>query len=484
MDEYLRKLIDMAAVAGEKRTSAQTGYLHLKYHAEHEDVQHTIPFVENFLFILALFRTKNIENITRAKGLLEKLLHFQGIDGNFPVYLHEYPVATDHYLSVQLLAPFYWIFQGFQQILGNELKNKVESSFIKLIKHSLQTASMKNPPFVIRFQIACGALAIGKLLGLKDVEMDGEKFLKEFNTITKEWFQPRSLSDLLAALQMITNTIESPFALFWDHIFLIWHTGLNAYSGPSVLEYQSGLEPEVTLYDLYMGYFSGKFSKRALKDSAVHLQAALIQPLDKQLDDSIKENWNGNIEDSSFSVVSKEKYSFAFIEQREVLNPAKDKGFSPFKLIWGGSDRLHTLTTEGGNSKNISFSESQGVLEFLFHLSEVPELEDKEKSREISFYFDLFDKSSVKIEGFSATTFKLGEKIDVNVDGFKFSLKFELVQGEGQFLGHFMRGNRPSQIANKGKERFAAYDWQLFLRTIRRPQTECVIKATIELQQD
>jgi hypothetical protein len=478
MDEHLRKLTEMAVSAGEKRVSLQTGFLHLKYHAEHEETHHTIPLVENFLFILALFRTKTIENITRAKSLMEKLLHFQSENGNFPVYLHEYPATSDNYLSVKIYYSLYWIFQGFQQILGNDLRQKAQDALIKLANHSLQLLENKNPPSHIRFQIASQALSMGKLFNIKDFESVGEKLLNEFTTCTKDWYEPRVLSELITALQL--PLVQNP--LFWDHLHLNWNVNLNAYCGPSVLEYQTGLEPEVTLYDLFMGCFSGNYSKRALKDSSLHLHAALVQPLVTPIVRPINLSRSGKLENSVYSVVVNQHYSYAFIEQQAVLNKAKDKGFSPFKLMWGSLDRLHTLITEGGNSKKITLTANSNTLEFLFTLSDVPELEDKEKSREISFYFDLFEKSSVKIEGFSATTFKLHEKVEVIVDGLKFSLKFEIAKGTGQFLGHFMRGNRPSQIANNGKERFAAYDWQLFLRTIRRPQdSECVIKVTLEL---
>lgn len=487
MDEHLRKLIDLAVVAGEARLSSQTDYIHLKYHAQPDEIQYTIPVVENFLYALALFRTRSIENITKAKTLIEKILYFQATNGNFPQYLHEYPDCKDHYLAVQLLAPLYWIMHGFQQILGADLKNKVENCLNKLLNYCLAVQEDKNPPYFIRLRIAAAAFAIGKLLNLDDLKLVAEKRLQEFDSLHKEWFEPKYLADLVVSLQMVDPNLSQNFMKgFKDHLYQTWHQSLCSYSGPKMLEYQAGFEPEVTLYDLLMGYFSKKFSKRALKSDPCHLACALIQPMNDELLSFVAQNdWSGQIGDQEFVVRQDEKYSYAFTSQLQEWSPAKDKGFSPFKLIWGDADRLHNLITEGGNSKIISFSKNENCLEFLFHLAEVPELEDKEKSREISFYFDLFEKSSVKIEGFTATTFKLGEEVQVEVDGFKFTLKFELETGQGQFLGHFMRGNRPSQIANKGSQRFAAFDWQLFLRTIRRPQDmECVIKATLKLITD
>ena len=79
-----------------------------------------------------------------------------------------------------------------------------------------------------------------------------------------------------------------------------------------------------------------------------------------------------------------------------------------------------------------------------------------------------------------ATTFQVNEEVEVDTDGLKFTLQFEVVKGSGQFLGHFMRGNRPQQIANKGSRRFEAFDQQIFLRTLRR-DPECTVRATITL---
>jgi len=486
MDENLRKLIELAVLAGDRRMSTQTDYVHLKHHALPEEIQYTIPIVENYLFALSLFRTKSIENITKAKTLIEKLAFFQGSNGNFPVYLHETPECKDHYLAVQLLAPIYWICQGFQQILGLELKQRLQSTLLKLITYCLSISSNqeKHPPYFIRMRIAAASLAIGKLFSFDDLILKGQSLIKEFETPTNEWFEPKYLADLMVSSQMVNTDFSKSFLKnFWTHICQTWHQGLNSYIGPKLLEYQAGFEPEVTLYDLFLGYFTGNFSKRALKDDPLHLSASLIQATNDKIDDVAPlKSWTGDLKSQSFQMVREDTHAFAFTTQNETWNPAQDKGFSPFRLSWGSLNRIHTLVTEGGNSRNISFSKDGNQLEFLFNLGELPELEDKEKSREISFYFDLFEKCSVKIEGFSATTFKIGEEVQVKVDGFNFTLKFELVKGEGQFLGHFMRGNRPSQIANKGTQRFAAFDWQLFLRTIRRPKNmECVIKVVLKL---
>lgn len=456
MDENLKKLMNLSLAAGEKRISQETDYLHLKYHSL-DEVNQTIPLLENFLFTLSLFKTRSTENVTRAKGFLEKLLYFQIADGEFPVYLHEYPECKDRYLSISLLAPLYWIYHGFHQILGSTLKGRLEKALTLLLDYSLKILIDKNPPYYMRMRLGSAAYAIGKLLGSEDYVKTGEAMLAEFEKETDNWHYQRHLGDLIIAAQMADPKFSQKFM---NHLCKMWNTVLSCYIGPRIEEYQSGFEPEVTLYDLFMGYLTKKFSKRALKESPVHLHAVLIQECDLIVDEKLG------------------SYDFTFTESNAQEKCTSQKGFTPYKLVFGSSERLHSLALEGVNCQKIDFKADANKHEFLFFLDAVPELEDKEKSREIAFYFDLFDRTEFRVEGIKATTFQLGEQVEVLMDGFKFDLKFEIVEGSGQFMGHFMRGNRPSQIANKGKDRFAAFDNQIFLRTIRRDEG-CILKATL-----
>lgn len=457
MDEGLRKLIDLAVTAGEMRTSLQTGYLHLNNHALKEEVHYTIPVLENLLLILALFRTRSVENMMRAKLLLEKLLLFQAPLGNFPVYLHEYPECKDIYFSLKIIPPLYWILQSFSQVLDISIKMKIEQVLLELSSDALELLTEKNPPFFMQLRIASNAIAVGKLLQVEQLEEKGLSLFNQFE-MTKIVEDPKILSDMIVSLQMVGSDLMLQFqSQFWNVLFKTWDSNLSTYLG--FFSLQDGYEPEVLLYDLFMGYFTGGFSKRALKDTPIHLQAALIQPLKgfKPLE------------------ILKTDQSYNFC-----INHHLEKVSSFFKLFWGNKARLHTLVIDKGNSQSIEFSNEGNRFQFLFSLSHLPELEDKEKSREVQLFFDLSENCEFKVDGVRATTFQINDTVEVDTDGLKSTLKFEVVKGEGQFLGHFMRGNRPSQIANKGQQRFTAFDWQIFLRTIRRSE-ECVIRCTLTI---
>src|ERR1700737_1946760 len=112
-DEPIRQLTELAVNAGRSFQSSQTGFVHHYYHAENDQDAHAIPLLENFLFALALLRTKTAENMTEAKTMIDRLLWFQSpceeSKGNFPIYLHDYPLCRDWWLGIHLLPVFFRI---------------------------------------------------------------------------------------------------------------------------------------------------------------------------------------------------------------------------------------------------------------------------------------------------------------------------------------------------------------------------------------
>lgn len=211
-------IIDLAFKAGKKRQSLQTGFIHYCYEGiERHD---TIPLLENFSFVLTLFRMKSVEHILEGKQLLEKLLAFQ-VEDNFPVYLHEYPVCRDLRQNSRIYPVLYWIDRDFHMILGEDLKNRV--------KHLLTT------------------------------------LLKP--TLPEKPNSPESWAKYLIVSQLENLDPKAAFAPY-DPVAL-------TYVG---IQKQEWHEPALTLYDLYMAEATGVFPKRALNDHPAHLNASLIQP--------------------------------------------------------------------------------------------------------------------------------------------------------------------------------------------------------------
>lgn len=168
-------------------------------------------------------------------------------------------------------------------------------------------------------------------------------------------------------------------------------------------------------------------------------------------------------------------------EKKEPYNPSIDKTYSPFRMLWGDLHRVHTLVCQGGRYEKVGFSEEGSSIHLIFDLPNNSSFEQRGQKREIEFFIDLHPGILFVLNGQSSNTFEIGQKITLSMGDQEVSLIFNLLEGEGHFLGHITRSNRPSQIENKGENSFQVYDWAIFLRTIRR-NNPCRILATLTFQ--
>lgn len=489
-NESMRQLVEMAVSSGRKRQSAQTGYIHYCYHLQEDEPHLPIPIVENFLFALALLKSRTIENVNEAKTILDGLLHFQNMSeesiafGNFPIYMHEYPICKDRFTGIQVACAIYWILRQFHHVIGQDLKLRLENSFAKLLTHALKTHREKAAPYPIVMKLSSVAKAGGNLLQLRHIEEEGAKLLDQLvtNSDRSSWYCPESLGEILSGLMMVYPRLsESPWADLWKHLGDTWHRQTCTYVGPAFKEWQCGEEPQVTLYDFIMGYFSGGFSARAMKESMVHLQSTLIPASDDILSEPpYPLRIDGSFGNEQWHLYHHKQLAYCFIEKSPDINPIYLKGYHPLRIVWGDLQRVHTFVCQGGNSKTTEFVLVPGGVDIIFQLNNPVEVEDREKSRETIFFMDAHDELTTLISGQKATTFSLGEEITMRSGVCGLSLTFHLQEGDGRFLGHRMLGNRPSQVCLKGKQRYNASDWQLFMRTVQRSEL-CIVKASLRI---
>ncbi len=217
-------LVQQATIAGKKRLSRQTGFIHHCYEDRSSHDQ-TIPFFENAAFAYALLQSRLSEQMLEGIALLERLLKFE-VNGAFPLYLHEYPDCRHPYFFAQLKPIFQGIVRDFRLVVPKEMHKKL----LHLLAQEGDEAPLKQA-------LTPGALA----LQLVRLHADNEA--------------------------LYTEKLEEASRL--------WHPGLKVYLGE---QRQEGSCPEVTLFDLLMGQLYGAYSERALQDNPVHLLGALIPP--------------------------------------------------------------------------------------------------------------------------------------------------------------------------------------------------------------
>lgn len=472
-DEMIRQFVELAIRCGRARWSDQTNFLQHYYHTAAEEKHDSIPVIENALFAFALFQSRTSENILEAKTLLSKLLFFQSSNGNFPIYLHEYPECKDRFLGVGLLPVFYWILKLFPQILGSELKKRLEYSLETLLAYCLHEQQLNKAPYHLAIKIAATAHAMERAEGLSllsNLQAPEDKTL---------WSNPSSLGDILIALQMIyPNISDSPWNDFWNYLTQTWHISSLCYIGPPIKEQQEGFEPQPTLYDLFMGYFTNKLAKRALSDHIFHLQAPLIRPSGDLLSPPpYPFQVSGQLGERSWHLYQAETFAYGLLEKKGIINPSKEHSQHILRIVWGDANRAHTFVCQGGNFELSTFQVHPDRIDIYFDLTKAPIIGDREKSGEILFFCDVQEKMQVSVNEIRANTFQLGDWVELS-SGIKF--QFSLEKGKGNFFGHVMRGNRPAQLPLKGSKRFDAYDWKFFLRTIRWEEP-CQLKASLKI---
>ncbi len=488
-----RQLVDLAISSGRIRQSPQTGFVHYCYNARDEDGQDTIPVYENVLFALALLRMRTVECITEAKDFLEKILSFQKggegeFAGNFPIYLHEYPQCKDRFISAYVLVPFFWMLRNFAVVLGSELKQKLTKSAQAALKHGLITHQSKAAPFHIAIRIAAAAKAFGELWNDAELAKEGEKLLEELRQETLaadfgSWYSPAYIGETMVALQMAYCDIaKSPWKDFLTVLSQNWHAASYCYTGPAVKVNQWGEEPQVTLYDYFLGFFNRHFSYRAFTNHPLQLQGALLQETTDTLPPmTYPFVHEGKVAEYQWRVYQQLQYAYSVMQKSILPNPALEKGYHAFRLVWGDENSSHSFVCQSSQSTFIDYAPTADGVDLIFYLAEPVQTDDKEQSREVAFYCDLHEDMKITVEGQSSTTFTIGQNIQLQDDHMTIKMTFLLEDGDGRFFGHISPGNRPSQLNVKGKQRFATYDWSVFLRTVRR-YTPCRLKVRLTIQ--
>lgn len=477
---------EWAISAGRLFQSEQTGFVHLFGGSIDQENAKTIPVYENTLFALALLRSRTVEHAQEAKGLLKKLLAFQNFQnqeyqGNFPTYLHDYPTCKDHAVGLLMLAPFYWILKQFGHVLGSELRKQLEEASHLSLQFSLQSNADKPFPYSLAVRLAVAQINFASMHGDLKSEEEGKDWLKKLaaEQLTG-WYSTKHLGDILVAVQSIyPSLINSPWKSLWDRLEQTWHFQTASYIGPCIREWQEKEEPQSNLYDLYGGYFAGKFSRRVSSQlRPYHLEGALIQPSPDHF--AIKSSFSieGQLDEQKWNLKSFPELAFTLLEKKESYHPTVDKTITPFRMVWGDEHQTHTLVCQGGNYEKVQYKIEANIVNFVFDLKDQLNAEEYSPQREIEFFIDFHPDVFFKINQLSTTTFELGREIILSLGKHQISIIFRLLEGEGHFLGHIMRGNRPSQVDLKKDKRFQSFDWTFFLKTIRRNKS-CRIQMTL-----
>lgn len=463
--------IEWAITAGRAHQSKQTGWIHYFHGDVQQIAAQTIPLYENAVFALALFRSKMVEQIQEGKELINRLLFFQNNENHFfPYYLHQYPSIVDRGANLHLLVPFYWIIKDFGHILGTELRDRLESASRLLLDSLREYFKDKNYPYFLKVKWAALVLAFSKLSASEEAQKIATEQLRCFEAEQLTgWVSTLQLEQLVMSLQLVYPSIKnSPWRPLWERMEQTWDSLRGIYVGPSIRQWQMGFEAQPHLYDLYGSYFSEKISARVQRPGFYHLYGACIYPTADLFTDCSNVVINGINGQEKWSLERSEHSSLCVIEKTSEPNPSLDNTKAVFSYIWGNLDKTHSFICQGGFSEKAHFQLKENETILSFDLPGIFVGGSEDDQREIAFYLDLDPTVRFEADSKPTNTFALDEEFVIIADNQRFKIKFRLLHGSGDFMGHIVRGNRPAQVLAKGDERFQVYDWMVFLRTVRR----------------
>ncbi|MCX6988049.1 MAG: hypothetical protein NTZ52_00850 [Chlamydiae bacterium] len=417
-EDRRRHLIDMHINEVKKRLSPQTGFLHLFYEDPYGKTQNTIPILENMYYVLALFRTRLTDPILEARQLLDKILAFE-VTGNFPIYIHQYPVCKDRSLSIHLLPVLHYLLRDYSAVLGEELLHRIEALSIRVIDRALAVQAVKKLSLSasMKLQAYTGCL------------------IKQEPMSAVEW------GDYLLSLHMMPANV-------WinDEIrrgMSLWNPMNEVLLPEGVAPIQDGFSPKASLCNLFMAlHTEGSFHRPSFADLLM-LSGSLVHPFDIP-------------------------HCAPLFDARSFVIHKAIGSKQPLTLCWNELDVFRSIALKVP-SMDIRLDETESSVSIRsVYPDEVPIAEDV---NELCLYIDCQAKARLLVNGAPASTFRIEDLVQIQTEHKLFTLTFSLIEGQGQFFGHLSKSNRPSQVR---KEVYEAYDWQIGLRTIRR-DAHCVL---------
>lgn len=130
------------------------------------------------------------------------------------------------------------------------------------------------------------------------------------------------------------------------------------------------------------------------------------------------------------------------------------------QILWQGKI-LHTFFVPQGKI----ISSSSNKLELLIDLEGTAQTERNDLF-ELNCFCNLSDETTIWINEKKGTLFHLGDTLEMKTPTLRIDMRIESVKGEGRYVGHIMKGNRPNQ---KGAlNTLESFDWRIGLRTLER----------------
>ncbi len=474
MSQIEKLSVKLALEAATAFESQETGFLHLSYEGRPFVKGDPIAIYHNFLFAYALLKNKERSTMERGFDLIDRLLNFQ-IDkgeesGGFPRYLHEYPYVQRSFEIIDMLLVLFWIFKDFQTVLPKKIHHKINEALTKGLNRVVALVEQKEHSYLLRLQEACLLKAVGGLLELSAIELQGEKMLEKViaQGPNKSWGSTRHLAKMILFLQIVEDEhTQIAFDVFWDFLVKSWSVELKSYIGAGLNEHVFEDHQEPTLYHDYMcGWLSQE--KAPLLD-ADRLEALLLKTPCREAPIQAKKSFSYSLAPFEIFTENQELFSYSYFNlDRESWE--KRGGFYPLKLLLQNQKgRADSLVLQMGSFTIIQQLTPTTLLLTFSHPQDV--------DIDVAFYTNLSSGASILSSGNKASMFNLADSIEIHYHKVRVIMTFPETNSQRGMWAQQVRENRKSQMV---KDFNKTFDRHLYFRKTD-PKDEGSLQMQIEI---
>jgi hypothetical protein len=433
-DPVLSQIIDLAISSGRHFQSKKTGFIHA-YEGD-EECRDTIPILSNLYFALALISSHSIPKVQEGKFILSRMLQFQNRTdraslGNFPLYLHEYPISRDRLLAIKCLFPLHWISVRYSSILSSPLKEELEQALVLLRVYIDTNLKGRTLPLWSKY-------LLGKV---QEVSLDET---------------PENIAHALLGLQL-----ERPSALsdLKEILEATFHPHLGRYVGPVLGMYRGGkLVP--TLYDYFLSYFVSNIKESLKKPTLPCLQAALIQDIPLSL------SFSKCVETPSWKLIKEKNFA---------LFSAHDTRKVPLSICT--EEHTFILMMHQGKLVECECEKEGGFCIIEVDANIFHELNANKEGDIIQMWCER-EGTALFVENAKATLFSLNDRVELLLPKIKVEFRIEKLQGDGIFVGSIFFQNRPQRKVDSNDRE--PYDFSLALAPVRGT-TSCKLRLSFSI---
>ncbi|MDN3504167.1 MAG: hypothetical protein P0S95_01165 [Rhabdochlamydiaceae bacterium] len=414
-----------------KIKSDQTNFLHFNREKPYGKNHDTIPLYHNFLYILSLLRSHQVDYMQEGMRILTHLLYFQN-QGMFPNYIHNFPFVRQSPLQVDILAPIMIIYRDYGHLFSDELSNRLKLALIDILEACRQIPVLDTHS---ELKVNLFAYAYGILF-------DSEALfpLKSWNEI--KVLGSHQLSDLLIFAQLLLKTpMEKEIKKILNLCEKSYHFATRNFSG-------------IQSYELW----NGASAKQTLFHHVMNLRHGL--QLDEKSDNLM---FLSLVDFASLPAVELNSQGDSFFNHMTKVSDCENPLQTIFNYSFATEKDFFHLTSYVGEFEFSSKMIEEGKLEAQFKITKEF---DPQLCREpiIKLFISQPEKVKVLVEGKCATTFQANENVSLMMREEEVGLLFHSNNDQSHFLGKVCRSNRPAQV---NATKFDAYDLEVAIRSVK-----------------